>query len=255
MIRSNGIRFTIPSIESRSLFNSQLLAAIRRVVPSSLLRRLDPFEAAIHAFVGSVASTTPPRASVLDAGAGECRFKSVFSHARYVGVDFGQGDPSWNYSRLDALARLEELPFADQAFDKVISIVVLEHTAEPGRVMTEFRRVLAEGGTVHLVVPHMWEEHQQPHDYFRFTSNGIRHLMRDAGFRVKRIEPVGGFFWMLSRRLIAVLSFAQQGWRWVFFPVLAPVFGVLLPLCCYYLDALDEDKSFTLGFICEGSRE
>jgi hypothetical protein len=72
---------------------------------------------------------------------------------------------------------------------------------------------------------------------------------------VNRIEPVGGFFWMLSRRLIAVLSFAQKGWRWIFFPVLAPVFGLVLPLCCYYLDSLDNDKAFTLGFICEGSRE
>jgi SAM-dependent methyltransferase len=224
-------------------------------MPEALFRRLDPFEATIDTFVGTIASSTPSRAQVLDAGAGQCRFKPAFKHARYIGVDCGHGDPSWNYSRLDVFARLEELPFPDRSFDKVISIVVLEHTAEPGRVMTELRRVLAEGGTVHLVVPHMWEEHQRPHDYFRFTSNGIRYLMGSAGFRVNRIEPVGGFFWMLSRRLIAVLSFAQKGWRWIFFPVLAPVFGLVLPLCCYYLDSLDNDKAFTLGFICEGSRE
>jgi SAM-dependent methyltransferase len=237
------------------LFNSQFVAAIKRVIPDALLTRLDPFEATINSFVGKIASSTPPSAPVLDAGAGECRFKSSFAHARYVGVDFGQGDPSWDYSRLDALGRLEELPFPDRSFDRVISIVVLEHTAEPCRVLSEFRRVLSESGTVHLVVPHMWEEHQRPHDYFRFTSNGIRHLMARAGFRVDRIEPIGGFFWMLSRRLVAVLGFAQRGWRWILFPILAPVFGFLLPLCCYYLDVLDEDKAFTLGFICEGSRE
>ena len=108
---------------------------------------------------------------------------------------------------------------------------------------------------MHLVVPHLWEEHQQPHDYFRFTSNGIRYLMECAGFRVRRIEPIGGFFWMLGRRFMAVLSFAQKGWRWIFFPVLAPVLGLVLPLCCYYLDALDTERTFTLGYICEGSRE
>lgn len=252
---SNGIPFTIPSSGFRSLFNPQLLAAFRRVLPAFLLNRLDPFEAAISAFVQSIAATTPPRALVLDAGAGECRFRPAFAHSRYVALDLGQGDPRWDYSRLDTIARLEELPFPDRSFDRVISIVVLEHTAEPCRVLSEFRRVLADGGTVHLVVPHMWEEHQRPHDYFRFTSNGIRYLMAGAGFRVDRIEPVGGFFWMLSRRLIAVLGFAQKGWRWIFFPVLAPVFGLLLPLCCYYLDSLDDDKAFTLGFICEGSRE
>jgi SAM-dependent methyltransferase len=219
------------------------------------LKRLDPFEAAIQRFVGDTASTTPREARVLDAGAGESRFRQAFSHARYVAVDSGVGDVAWDYSSLDTVARLEHLPFAERSFDRVLSVVVLEHIAEPGRAIDEFRRVLSPGGTVHLIVPHMWEEHQQPHDYFRFTSNGIRHLMECGGFRVRRIEPIGGYFWMLGRRLMAVLSFVQQGWRWIFFPVLAPIFGMLLPLCCYYLDALDEERTFTLGYICEGSRE
>src|SRR5262249_4485387 len=108
---------------------------------------------------------------------------------------------------------------------------------------------------VHLVVPHMWEEHQLPHDYFRFTSNGIRYLLELSGFQVKRIRPVGGFFWQLSRRLIGILSFTQSGWRWILFPFLAPFFGLLLPLCCYYLDFLDHDRYYTLGFICEALKE
>lgn len=165
------------------------------------------------------------------------------------------GEEIWDYSGLDAMARLEELPFSDTSFDHVISIVVLEHTAEPARVLEEFRRVLRPGGTVHLVVPHMWEEHQRPHDYFRFTSHGIRYLLERAGFRVRRVDPIGGYFWMLGRRLMAVLSFTQAGWRWIFFPVLAPVFGLIIPLCCYSLDALDRDRAYTLGFICEGALE
>jgi SAM-dependent methyltransferase len=236
------------------LFNPKLIAGIKRVIPTPLFDRLDPFEAAIRKFVGGVGSNTRASERVLDAGAGECRFKPVFAHARYVGVDFALGDPDWNYSRLDTIGRLEELPFPDSSFDRVISIVVLEHTPEPGRVIAEFHRVLSPGGTVHLVVPHMWEEHQRPHDYFRFTSSGMRYLMERAGLDVQRVEPVGGFFWMLSRRLMAVLSFTQNGWRWVLFPFLAPVFGLILPLCCYYLDYLDSDRAYTLGFVCEGSK-
>ncbi len=236
------------------MFNPEFLAAIRRIIPASLFDRLDPFEAAIRKFVEGIGSTTKAGERVLDAGAGECRFKPAFAHAHYVGVDFAQGDPQWNYSRLDAIARLEELPFPDSSFDRVISIVVLEHTPEPARVMQEFQRVLSPGGTVHLVVPHMWEEHQRPHDYFRFTSSGVGYLMEKAGLQVSRIEPVGGFFWMLSRRLMAILSFTQYGWRRVLFPFLAPVFGLILPLCCYYLDDLDSDRAYTLGFVCEGSK-
>jgi len=236
------------------LFSPRFIAAAKRVIPSALVDRLDPFEAAIRNFVDEVGAGTPPGSWVLDAGAGECRFKRFFSRSHYVGIDFAVGDAAWDYSKLDAIGRLEQLPFRDGCFDRVISIVVLEHVAEPGRAIEEFLRVLSSGGTVHLVVPHMWEEHQRPHDYFRFTSSGIRHLMERAGFQVSRVEPVGGYFWLLSRRLMALLSFTQRGWRWILFPFLAPVFGLIVPLCCYYLDHLDADRAYTLGFICEGSR-
>jgi SAM-dependent methyltransferase len=231
------------------------MALLKSLVPRSLYNRLDPFEHSIELFVRSVATEIAPGQRVLDAGAGECRFKPLFEHAEYVSVDFAQGDPAWNYSRLDAIGRLEELPFPDGSFDHVVSIVVLEHTPQPARVIGEFARVLKRGGMVHLVVPHMWEEHQKPYDFFRFTSGGIRYLLQSAGIRIRKIHPVGGFFWQLGRRLMAVLAYTQSGWRWVLFPVLAPVFGLILPLCCYYLDTLDEDRAYTLGFIAEGWKQ
>jgi SAM-dependent methyltransferase len=231
------------------------MALARSVAPAALFDRLDPFEAAIRRFVEDVAAQTRSGAAVLDAGAGESRFRPLFAHANYVGIDFAQGDTRWDYSRLDVVGSIDALPFRNDSFDRVLSIVVLEHTTQPARVIEEFQRVLRPGGTVHMVVPHMWEEHQRPHDYFRFTSGGARLLMERAGLRIRRIDPVGGFFWQLGRRLMAVLMFAQRGWRWILFPVLAPLFGLLLPLCCYYLDFLDTDRAYTLGFICEGSKE
>lgn len=237
------------------MFSPRLTASARRLLPPGLYRRLDPFDATIESFVRGVAEEIPAGKRVLDAGAGEGRFKSLFAHTEYVGIDFAQGDPSWNYSALDVIGKLEHLPFPNLSFDHVLSIVVLEHTPEPGRVIEEFQRVLKPGGMVHLVVPHMWEEHQRPHDFFRFTSGGIRYLLQSAGIRVRKIHPIGGFFWQLGRRLMGVLSFTQSGWRWLLFPVLAPVFGLVLPLCCYYLDTLDEDRAYTLGFIAEGWKQ
>ncbi len=231
------------------------MAGAKRLVPRFIYRRLDPFEASIEDFVRTVAAETPSGKRVLDAGAGEGRFKRFFGHTEYVGIDFAQGDPSWNYSGLDTVARLEQLPFPDASFDHVLSIVVLEHTPQPGRVIEEFYRVLKPGGMVHIVVPHMWEEHQRPYDFFRFTSSGIRYLLEGNRIRIRKIHPVGGFFWQLGRRLMGVLAFVQQGWRWLLFPILAPVFGLILPLCCYYLDSLDEDRAYTLGFICEGWKQ
>src|SRR5262249_48111618 len=210
---SNATRFTIQCSEFRSLFNSRVLALLKTVVPRGLYSKLDPFEASIETFVRSVAAEIKPGSRILDAGAGECRFKSLFAHTEYVGIDFAQGDPSWDYTRLTVIGRLEELPFPNASFDHVLSVVVLEHTPQPARVIEEFQRVLKPGGMVHLVVPHMWEEHQKPYDFFRFTSSGIRYLLQTAGIRIGRIHPVGGFFWQLGRRLMGVLAFVQSGWR------------------------------------------
>src|SRR5262249_25162549 len=152
----------------------RLMACARSLVPNALIDRLDPFEASIRRFVDDVAARTRSGARVLDAGAGECRFRPNFAHASYVGIDFAPGQAAWDYSKLDVVGSIEELPFRNESFDRVLSIVVLEHTSRPARVIEELQRVLRPGGTVHMVLPHMWEEHQRPHDYFRFTSNGAR---------------------------------------------------------------------------------
>ena len=46
-----------------------------------------------------------------------------------------------------------ELPFADESFDAVLLVAVLEHTREPWRLLAEARRVLKPGGRVVMVVP------------------------------------------------------------------------------------------------------
>ena len=81
------------------MFSARLVAGAKRLLPSGLYEKLDPFEASIETFVRGVAAEIPAGKRVLDAGAGEGRFKPFFAHTEYAGIDFGQGDPSWNYSR------------------------------------------------------------------------------------------------------------------------------------------------------------
>src|SRR5712671_251878 len=100
---SNATRFTRRSRKSPSLSNPRLSALAKSLVPTALYEKLDPFEASIEAFVRGVSAEIPAGKRVLDAGAGDGRFKSFFAHAEYIGVDFGQGDPAWNYSGLDVI--------------------------------------------------------------------------------------------------------------------------------------------------------
>lgn len=146
----------------------------------------------INRFVQDVASTVEGR--VLDAGAGECVYARFFERARYIGVDSGVGDAAWNYSNLDVMADLEELPFRSGSFDVVLSTQVLEHVEHPATTLAEAARLLRDGGRLFLTAPMSHPEHQQPHDFFRYTSYGLRKLLTDAGFAEIEIKPFGGLF-------------------------------------------------------------
>lgn len=217
------------------------------LLPAFLRRRLDPFEAAIDTLLREAGKTLQPGQRVLDAGAGESQHAHYFQGARYVAVDLCVGDARWDYGRLDAVADLHRLPFPSGCFDALVCIVVLEHVVDPLAVLREFKRVLRAGARLYLATPLLWEEHQKPHDYYRFTSDGLRELLRRAGFQGAAVQAVGGFFWVLGRRCINGLTFFQQGWRWPLFLLLAPFFGFLLPLICNLLDPLDSERRFTLG--------
>jgi SAM-dependent methyltransferase len=224
-------------------------SAIAGRLPGPLRRHVLHFEAAIEDAVARFAAELRPGARVLDAGAGESRHAHHFTTQRYCGVDLAVGDAQWDYSRLNAVADLAALPFRTAAFDAAIHIVTLEHVREPGCVLGEIARTLAPGGRLLVVAPHEWEVHQAPNDYYRYTRHGLAYLFEKAGLAPLTIRPVGGYFRLLSRRLMNGLQFFTGGRRWFWFP---PAALLLVPpaLILPYLDFLDRDRNFTLGYIC-----
>jgi SAM-dependent methyltransferase len=209
-----------------------------------LPRYILDFEARISDAVRVFAAGLPGGALVLDAGAGESRHRADFTRQRYIGVDLGVGDGAWNYGELDAVADLAALPFRTGAFDAAINIVTLEHVREPALVLSEIARVLKPGGRLLIVVPHEWETHQAPHDYFRYTRHGLEMLLTEAGFAVETLEPAGGIFRLLSRRMLSAIKVS-----WVA-AILAPI-ALVLPL----LDGLDRKRDSTLGYVCVARRK
>jgi len=228
-------------------------SAIVDRLPRRLSRHILHFEAAIEDAVASFAAGLPPDARVLDAGAGEVRHARYFTRQRYCGVDLAVGDRAWNYSRLDAVADLTLLPFASGSFDAAINIVTLEHVQQPASVLCEIARTLVPAAPLLAIVPHEWEVHQAPHDYFRFTRHGMECLLQRAGMVEIEIRPVGGYFRLLARRLLNGLQFFSGGVRWLGF---IPAALLMIPpaLVIPYLDFLDRDRNFTLGYICTAKK-
>ena len=218
-------------------------------LPGPVRRLVLHFETAIGNAVQKFSGGLSDDERVLDAGAGEGQYCAHFRKARYVGVDLGVGDATWDYGQLEAVCDLNFLPFCDGVFGAALNVVTLEHLQDPQLALTEIARVLRRGGKLLLVAPHEWEVHQSPHDYFRYTRHGLELLLRRAGFGEIRIEPVGGYFRLLARRLLNGLQFFTGGARWILF---VPAAALLVPpaLILPFLDGLDAQKNFTLGYIC-----
>ena len=128
-------------------------------------------------------------------------------------------------------------------------------------MIREFYRVLKPGGSLVLTAPQGWHEHQQPHDYFRFTRFSLRMMLEEAGFADIRIEPMGGYFRYMGMWLSFVPKIIFQTRslpaRILFFPLeilSLGVFSFLCPLVCNLLDGLDRKKEFTLCYRCSATK-
>lgn len=73
-------------------------------------------------------------------------------------------------------ALLKSLPFADEQFDFIFCLAVLEHTMRPWDAAREMCRVLKPGGTIIVDWPFLQPVHGYPHHYFNATPTGNQSL-------------------------------------------------------------------------------
>jgi len=62
---------------------------------------------------------------------------------------------------------------------------------------------------------------------------------------VERLDPAGGLFRLLGRRLLNAWQLAPGLWKLLLAPIFLPL-GLAVPL----LDFLDQRRDFTLGYTC-----
>jgi len=214
------------------------------LLPGPLRSYVLDFERRIETAVAQFAATLPANARILDAGSGEGAYKHHFKAHNYTGLDLAIGDQKWDYTHLDVIGDLSALPFPDNIFDAAINIVTLEHVTDPRRVLQELARVLKPGARLLLAVPHEWEVHQHPHDFFRYTRYGVEALARDAGLQILSLEPGGGYFRLLSRRLLNGGQFFSFPLNLLWLFLVAPA-ALILP----FFEPFDRKKDFTLGYL------
>jgi SAM-dependent methyltransferase len=120
---------------------------------------------------------TYARGTLIDVGCGAKPYRRLGAKVdRWIGIDVADNPEA------DLHGIAYELPVGDATVDTVLCTQVLEHLEEPARALREFLRVLRPGGYLILAAPQYWPLHEEPRDFFRYTSIGLRYLMTEAGF-------------------------------------------------------------------------
>lgn len=139
---------------------------------------------------------------VLDVGCGHGvlleRISGRFPGTRVWGCDLSpgmcsrasSGNPLASIVQADA----EDLPFADDSFDHVFLVEVLEHVPGAGKALHEVKRILRRNGRLLVAVPNRDWFHYERHmrtrkrnvpideDWHWYGAGEIRALLKHAGF-------------------------------------------------------------------------
>ena len=103
---------------------------------------------------------------ILDVGCGRRKQPGAIGVDKVAGTD------------ADVLCDLDRggLPFADNSFDQVRAIHIVEHTLDLVKTIEEFHRVTRPGGTLYIVTPHYT-------DFISFTDPTHRWHLSSLSFR------------------------------------------------------------------------
>lgn len=134
---------------------------------------------------------------ILDVGCGSKPYRKYFNASEYIGLEI-EGHNKHADRHYDG----KVFPFNDKEFDAVLTSQVLEHVFNPEEFLSEINRVLKDGGALLLTVPFVWDEHEQPFDYARYSSFGLKHLLVKHGFEIvehrKSMNDIRVIFQMIN---------------------------------------------------------
>lgn len=130
--------------------------------------------------------------SLLDFGCGTKPYKKLFLNVdSYIGVDYKIEGREEKQKEVDFFYDGKTIPFKDQEFDSILSTEVLEHVFNIDEILCELNRVLKLNGQAIITTPFMWEEHEMPYDFARYTPPALEYLYQKHGFEVIHKHKTG----------------------------------------------------------------
>ncbi len=150
--------------------------------PDILGLLVNPFYLARKGLLDSVSrNASELTGELLDVGCGTKPYAKLFDVKSYCGLEI-DSQRTRVLGVADRYYDGQKFPFADNSFDSVLCNQVLEHVFNPREFLNEIHRVLRPGGKLLLTVPFVWDEHEQPFDFARYSSYGLNFVLTQGGF-------------------------------------------------------------------------
>lgn len=106
---------------------------------------------------------------------GYANLRGYFKNKSYVGADYIEGPG------VDVVLDLHDLDLQSESVGTLICMEVLEHVERPFDALKEMYRVLKPGGLLIISAPMKLPIHGSPFDYWRFTPEGFKTLLKPFG--------------------------------------------------------------------------
>jgi SAM-dependent methyltransferase len=192
------------------------------------------------------------KGKTLDIGCGTKPYEHLFSSSEYIGLEYDTGIDQ-DKKTADYYYSGDTFPFNSGSFDSAVCNQVLEHIFNPDTFLNEINRILKTGGRLLLTVPFVWDEHEQPYDYARYSSFGLKHLLNAKGFKVIEhqktaadfrtiVQLFNGYLYKSTRRIPVVKQLVQL---FIIFP------GTLIGILISFLLKKNEDLYLDNIILCE----
>ncbi|MFA6473939.1 MAG: class I SAM-dependent methyltransferase [Patescibacteria group bacterium] len=137
----------------------------------------------------------------LDFGCGDKPYEHLFTVQKYVGIDVQQVGHDHESEPVDVYYDGKVIPFGNGYFDSCFSSQVFEHIFELENSLKEIHRVLKPDGTCLFIAPFVWDEHEVPFDFGRYSSFGLAYLLEKNGFQILKQEKDSHFAEVLAQLL------------------------------------------------------
>ena len=124
-------------------------------------------------------STIAPQEPIYEFGSlqvpgqeGIADLRKYFQGKEFVGCDMREGPG------VDKVLNLHAIDLPSESVGTVVSLDTLEHVEYPNKAMDEVYRILKPGGMAIISSVMNFHIHDYPHDYWRFTPEAFRSLLK-----------------------------------------------------------------------------